>query len=127
MKNKPTLSIYGIKDRISNDYPFHVHDHNLCLMQDGEVLQYLHLERFTNHKYDNHLDLYLEKLIDSKLLLVPDEFDIVGVNNFAGNAFISESGRLRFESTNYRTLHFELENARAFFQVIKQKAWIYSL
>ncbi|MBQ9212394.1 MAG: hypothetical protein IJ150_00420 [Bacteroidales bacterium] len=121
MKNKPTLAIYGIKDRISTDYPFHVHDHNLCLMQDGEVLQYLHLERFTNHKYDNHLDLYLEKLIDSKMLLVPDEFDIVSVNNFAGNAFISESGRLRFESTNYRTLHFELENARAFFQVNQTK------
>ena len=37
---KPTLAIYGIKDRNNFEYPTNVHDHNLCLMQDGKILQY---------------------------------------------------------------------------------------
>lgn len=114
---KPTLAIYGIKDRISSDHPFHIHDHNICLMQDGKILQYLQLERFTRHKYDNRLDLFLEKLIDEKIISFPSDVDIVSVNNFEGNAFISETGRIRIESANLRTLNCSLETARCYFQM----------
>ena len=59
---KPTVAIYGIKDRNTFEYPAYVHDHNLCVMQDGEIVQYLHLERITRRKYDNRLDEFLEDL-----------------------------------------------------------------
>lgn len=113
---KPTLAIYGIKDRNSFEYPAYVHDHNLCLMQDGKILQYLHLERHTRRKYDNRLDLFIEELIDSKVIDLPDEFDLVGVNLFVGSAFISKNGRLHFEADRSKALSFGLQQANAYFQ-----------
>ena len=114
--SKPTLAFYGIKDRNSFEYPAYVHDHNLCLMQDGKILQYLHLERHTRRKYDNRLDLFIEELIDSRAIELPDEFDLVGVNLFVGSAFISKNGRLHFEADRPKALSFNLQQANAYFQ-----------
>lgn len=116
MGNRATLAIYGIKDRNQLEYPAYTHDHNLCLMQDGKVLQYLQLERFTRRKYDNRLDEFLEELIDRKLLNLPDEFDIVSVNAFVGSSFITKKGRIRFEAINNKTLGDGLDNAYAYYQ-----------
>ena len=38
---KPTLAIYGSKDLDSRSYPVFTHAHNLGVMQDGKILQYL--------------------------------------------------------------------------------------
>lgn len=116
MNSKPTLAIYGIKDRHNFKYPGFTHDHNLCLMQNGKILQYLQLERFTRKKYDNRLDLFLEELIESKLLELPDEFDFVSVNSFVGNAFISSNGRIRFESSISENLTTKLEKGVGYYQ-----------
>ena len=94
--SKPTIAIYGIKDRNFFEYPAYVHDHNLCVMQDGKILQYLQLERYSRRKYDNRLDWYIEDLIDKKIIDCPKDFDLVCVNDFVGNAFVSQNGRLRF-------------------------------
>ena len=69
---RATLAIYGIKDRNSLEFPAYIHDHNLCLMQDGQVRQYLQLERYTRRKYDNRLDLFLEELVGLGLLAFPE-------------------------------------------------------
>ncbi len=95
---KPTLSIYGIKDRSNYEFPGFVHDHNICLMQNGKVLQYAQLERITRKKYDNTLENYLEECLESNLLCLPDEFDVVFVNSFEANAFVSKNGKIKFES-----------------------------
>lgn len=117
MKNtKPTLAIFGIKDRFQSDRPTFVHDHNLCLMQNGKILQYLQLERFTRRKYDNRLDEFIEDLIDNKLLDLPEDFDLVNVNVFAGNSFLSKSGRLRVESNLQKELKADFDEAKAWFQ-----------
>ena len=113
---KATLAIYGIKDRNNLRYPAYVHDHNLCLMQDGEVLQYLQLERYTKRKYDNRLDLFLEDFIQSGELELPREFDLVSVNAFVGNAFISQGGKIRLESSIQTQLSEGLEPAQAYYQ-----------
>lgn len=113
---KATLAIYGIKDRNSLCYPAYVHDHNLCLMQDGEVLQYLQLERYTKRKYDNRLDLFLEGLIQNGELDLPREFDLVSVNAFVGNAFISQGGKIRLEASLQAWLTDGLEPAHAYYQ-----------
>ena len=111
--SKPTLALYGIKDRNNTLYPSFVHDHNLCLMQDGKIVKYLQLERYTRRKYDNRLDLFIDELIDDGTVLLPDDFDLVCVNDFTGNAFISHSGRLRFEANRLETLSPALIPARA--------------
>ena len=61
---KPTIAIYGIRDRGDFDYPNYIHDHSICVMEDGCITHYLQLERWTRRKYDNHLHLHLEDLID---------------------------------------------------------------
>lgn len=66
-------------------------------MENGKVLAYLHLERYTRKKYDNRLDEYIEEILDTYF---PDleDFDLISVNSFAGNSFISKNGRLRVEA-----------------------------
>ena len=113
---KPTVAIYGIKDRNTFEYPAYVHDHNLCVMQDGEIVQYLQLERVTRRKYDNRLDLYVEDLIDKKIIDCPDDFDLVCVNDFVGNAFSSQNGRLRFEADYQNHLKFNAIPAHGYWQ-----------
>ena len=113
---KPTLAIYGIKDRNIFKYPAYVHDHNLCLMQDGEIIKYMQLERLSRRKYDNRLDLYLERLVDENILQLPDDFDLVCVNDFVGNAFVSENGRLRFEADRPKKLDFALAESYGYYQ-----------
>ena len=95
--SKPTLAIYGSKDLDSRSYPVFTHAHNLCVMQDGKILQYLDLERHTRQKYDNRLDLFIEELIENKIIDLPEEFDFVLANDFLSGSFISKNGKIRFE------------------------------
>jgi carbamoyltransferase len=116
MNNKATLAIYGIKDRANFEYPSYTHDHNICLMQNGKIIQYLQLERYSRRKYDNRLDLFLEDLIEKGLLELPEEFDLVSVNSFLGNGFITKSGKIRFDSLPGKQLGVCLENAYGYYQ-----------
>ena len=105
---KPTLAIYGSKDLDSRSYPVFTHAHNLCVMQDGKILQYLDLERFTRRKYDNRLDLFIEELIENKIIDLPEEFDFVLANDFLSDSFISKNGKIRFECGGAKELKPEL-------------------
>jgi len=118
---KPTLAIYGIKDRYSGKYPTYVHNHNLCLMKDGKIIQYLELERYTRRKYDNRLDLFIEELIDENLLNLPVDFDIISVNSFAGNQFITKNGRLRIETAPFQKKITDIDKAYCWFEKIQYK------
>lgn len=118
---KPTLAIYGIKDRFLGKYPTYVHDHNLCLMQDGKIIQYLQLERYTRRKYDNRLDLFIEELIDQNHIRLIDDFDVIIVNSFAGNQFISKNGRLRIETAPFHMITDQLQSAYAWFEKLQFK------
>jgi carbamoyltransferase len=78
--------------------PAFVHDHNITLMSDGKVEQYLHLERYTRLKHDNRLDEFIENLIENKTFDLPEDFQVVFANSFEANSFISKTGRIKFES-----------------------------
>lgn len=106
--SKPTLAIYGSKDLDSRSYPVFTHAHNLCVMQDGKILQYLDLERFTRRKYDNRLDLFIEELIENKTIDLPEEFDFVLANDFLSGLFISKNGKIRFECGGAKELKPEV-------------------
>ncbi len=114
--SKPTIAIYGIKDRNNFEYPAFVHDHNMCIMQDGRIQQYIHLERLTRRKYDNRLDLFIENLIEEKQINCDNDFDLVCVNDFVGNSFISKNGRIRFEVDRQQELKFKLKKGYSYYQ-----------
>ncbi len=116
---KHTLAIYGVQDRYNAEHPIHVHDHNLCLMLNGKILQYLQLERHTRRKYDNKLNETIEELIDNKIIDFPDDLDIVFVNSFAGNSFTSKNGRLRFECDLPKEITTDLISGECYFQTEK--------
>lgn len=99
-----TLAIYGSKDLDSRPYPVFTHNHNLCLMKDGKIINYLELERYTRKKCDNRLDLFIEEILRNKIIDLPEDFDFVLVNDFLSSIFISKNGSLRFESEGGDTL-----------------------
>ncbi|MCB9230367.1 MAG: hypothetical protein H6581_01785 [Bacteroidia bacterium] len=97
---KPTIAIYGIRDQAQTDSPGYTHDHSICVMENGKITHYLQLERHSRRKYDNQMHLHLESLIEDGLLPFPCEADLIFVNSFVGNSFISQTGKIRFEQVS---------------------------
>jgi len=110
-ENKPSLGIYGIQDRVNNEYPEYVHDHNIALMEEGAIRYYLHLERLTRNKRDHHLHKHLSKII-KKEKWVDSEYDVVFVDNVVGRAFISTNGKIRFEAPLAGRLSKDMEKGK---------------
>ena len=102
---KPTLGIYCIPDRADFPAPGYTHDHSLCIMEDGQVVHYLQLERWTRRKYDNQLHLHLEELIDGPLQAQARAADWVVVNSFVESSFLTRNGRFRAETHPRDRLH----------------------
>ena len=100
---KYTLGFYGIQDtNLYGTIPVYTHDHNIVLMRNGEVIDYIAVERITRKKYDNSLpqkiDEILEHLIRKHSIDIK-KLRIASVNSFMGNSFISSNGTLRIEPT----------------------------
>ncbi len=113
---KPILGIYGIQDRYTHHYPAYTHDHNLTILENGAIKQYLHLERYTRRKNDNRLHLFIEELIDQKILDLQSDFDLISVNSFVGESFLSKNGRLRIDPIQPMTVRAQAQKASAWFQ-----------
>ena len=120
---KPTLAIYGIQDRDEYDYPFYVHDHNLCIMEKGRVREFVQLERLSRHKRDNRLHLKLADLIRERKL-AGEDFDLVFVDNMVGRSFINKQGNVRFEAPLNRILAADKEEGRCWWFGRQQRAWV---
>lgn len=101
---KPTIAIYGIQDRHNFDYPDYTHDHTICRMEGGRITHYLQLERWTRRKYDNQMHLHVEELMDQDIIPFSKDADLIFVNSFVGNSFLSQNGRIRFEQTPRQSL-----------------------
>ncbi|MCL2824370.1 MAG: hypothetical protein FWD57_10285, partial [Polyangiaceae bacterium] len=69
------------------------------------------LERITRQKYDARLDEFLPELVESNTLALPEQYDIVSVNSFTGNAFVSQRGTVRVESPKLENLSLDIEPA----------------
>lgn len=93
----PTIAIYGIQDRHNYEYPGFTHDHSICRMENGRITHYLQLERWSRRKYDNQLHLHIEDLMETGVVPIDKNADLVFVNSFVGNSFLSQNGRIRFE------------------------------
>jgi len=97
-----TIAFYGIKDVFHpsgwNNHFNATHDHNVTIIRDGKLLNFIELERFTGIKHDCRLEEFIDEIIEK---CVPnyqnEEIVIISVNSFLGNSFISNTGKLRIE------------------------------
>jgi carbamoyltransferase len=122
-KNKPTLAIYGIQDRQNSEYPLYVHDHNLALMQNGNVLNFLQQERISRRKRDNSLHIHLKEILKEKKL-PGSESDLVFVDNVVGRSFISQDGEARFEAPLNEQLSIDLEKGKCWWFGKEKEAYV---
>lgn len=97
-KEKATLAIYGIQDRINSEYPLYVHDHSICLMRNGKVERLLQLERKTRKKRDNKLYEAIYDILKDEKLISTEDYDVVFIDNVVGRSFINTQGNIRFEA-----------------------------
>lgn len=110
-----TLALYGIQDLSDDPFPAYVHDHNLAIFQEGELLKYLALERHTRTKYDSRLPAWLYTLLKQEKILGSRNMDLVFVDNIIGRAFISKEGNIRFEAPLNQGLAAEPEKGQGYF------------
>ena len=120
-KTKPTFAIYGIQDRKNYPHPFYVHDHNLAIMQNGNVIEFLQQERISRRKRDNSLHIYLKEILKQKRLIEKD-YDLVFVDNVVGRTFLTQSGEVRFEAPLNNGLSNTLEKGRCWWFGEERKA-----
>jgi carbamoyltransferase len=120
---KPTLAIYGIQDRDDYEHPLYVHDHNLAIMQNGQVRDFLQLERITCRKRDNSLHKHLYSILKENKRLAED-FDLVFVDNVIGRTFITTQGNARFEAPLNQSLANDLEEGNCWWFGKEVKAWV---
>ena len=120
--DKPTLAIYGIQDRANYEHPFYVHDHNLAIMQNGKVREFLQLERISGLKRDNSLHEQLYFILKEKKLLA-EEFDLVFVDNVVGRTFLTPQGDARFEAPLPKLIASDLEKGNCWWFGKKANAW----
>ncbi len=111
-EHKPTLAIYAIQDRNNADTPYFVHDHAITLMQNGEVVKHLTLERISRNKHDNKLHEQLYGVLKQEGLLAPDNFDLLFVDNVVGRAVISKCGKFRYEGPLNNSLLNDVEKGK---------------
>ncbi|MFW6310238.1 MAG: carbamoyltransferase C-terminal domain-containing protein [Prolixibacteraceae bacterium] len=122
-KNKATLAIYGIQDRKDYGHPFYVHDHNLALMQNGKVVNFLQQERISGRKRDNSLYIYLKDILKQKNLLAKD-YDLIFTDNVVGRTFLTQDGEARFEAPLNSGLSSGMEKGRCWWFGKEKEAWI---
>ena len=119
---KATLAIYGIQDRDIYEHPLYVHDHNLAIMKDGQVIDFLQQERISRRKRDNRLHEQLQPILKEKKLL-GQEFDLVFVDNVVGRTFLTTNGNVRFEAPLPQLLASDLEEGNCWWFGKEVKAY----
>lgn len=122
-KDKPTLAIYGIQDREDYPFPFYVHDHNLALMNQGQVEAFLQQERVSRRKRDNTLHIHLKDILKARNLLSAD-YDLVFVDNVVGRSFITRAGNVRFEAPLADHLSSAPERGKCWWFGRENPAWV---
>lgn len=100
MKN--IVGIWGIQDGCDRTKAgwmnfFPTHDHSLCRLENGIITRALELERITRKKHDAGMAKYIESVLD----IFDEKTEVVLVNDYNGNSFISENGLIRIEGEKF--------------------------
>lgn len=110
---KPIVGLYGIQDRQDGPRPLETHDHALCRMDGGRVVEHLALERLTRRKHDNRLHAHVESLAPRGFLHRGEDVLLACADSAVGRAFVSAGGRWRVEAPPATTLSASPVPARA--------------
>jgi len=99
------VGLYGIKDQPSleteSGFANVVHDHNITIVDNGRLVDFIQLERFSGIKHDSRLDQYIEEILrryfkrnsGKKIILV-------STNSFLGDNFVSINAKVRIETSS---------------------------
>lgn len=121
---KPIVGMYGIQDRQPGPTPLETHDHALCRMEDGSVVEHIALERHTRRRHDNRLHAWIEALAPNGYVAPGEDVILACADSFVGRSFISASGQWRIEAAPASALSAALVPARAHVYGREQEAWI---
>lgn len=120
-----TIAIYGIQDVSDAGYPVYIHDHSICIAEEGKILKNIHLERYTGKKYDNSLPKHLNEILKKeKLLNINDDYQIVFVDSVIGRNFINREGNIRFEAPLLDSVKTDVEEGFCLWAGKKPKAFV---
>jgi carbamoyltransferase len=118
------IGIYAVPDINSEDYPELVHDHNITVLNGGNLIWFLHLERFSRIKYHSGFPQYLEDVARELKLVPAKDMVFVFVDHEIGRSFISKSGKIRLEAPLNPNLCETLENANLYWFGEKPEAYV---
>jgi carbamoyltransferase len=121
---KPIVGLYGIQDRQPGPAPLETHDHALCRVEAGRVVEHIALERHTRRRHDNRLHAWIEALAPYGYAAPGEEVILACADSFVGRSFISAGGRWRVEAAPATELCAALVPARAHVHGREQEAWI---
>ncbi len=122
-KNSFTLGIYGIQDINNSDTPILSHDHGVTVMQNGEILFNIQLERLDRNKHSSAMPQMLYTLLKEKKLL-DKNCNVVFVDNILGRSFINNIGNIRFEAPISKKIASNIEEGKLWWLNHSKKAFI---
>lgn len=105
---------YSIPDISPGDYPALVHDHNLAVIQNGSIQNYIHLERISRKKYDASYSRHIDEHARNLALIPANDTVFVFADHEIGRGFFSASGQIRLEANWSKGLKNTLEPARLY-------------
>ena len=118
------VGLYAIPDTSFNSYPSLIHDHNIAILRNGKITNYIHLERITRKKYDSDLPVHLDDLARKLHLVETENTCFVFVDHEIGRAFISHSGQIRFEASMAKRLLTKPERGNLYWFGKHPEAWV---
>lgn len=108
------IGCYSIPDNSDSSYPSLIHDHSICIFENGKIKNYLHTERLTRKKYDAGLNKIFAK-VARELKIIPSKGNLfVFVDHEIGRASISSDGQIRLEAAPSEYLQVNPEEARLY-------------
>ena len=118
------IGLYGIPDLSNDEYPFLVHDHNITVFENGNIKNYLHLERFTRKKFDAGMPGMITDISRTLGLIPANESIFIFVDHEIGRAFLSDDKQVRFEAPFSEKLSVAPEKARLYWYGNYPEAYI---
>lgn len=99
-----TLALYGISDPLGDDSG-ELHDHSVAIMESGKVVEFIELERVSRKKHDNRLGFYIDEIIQGSRIKLPNKFNLVFVDSYAGRMFVSKNHLIHLEAKTSKNNH----------------------
>lgn len=109
-----TVGVYGIQDVNLSNIPTLSHDHGLTVIQNGQIICSIQLERLNRLKHSCAMPDMLFSLLKEKQWL-NTSLNFVFTDNILGRSFINKEGNIRFEAPLTNQLTNKTESGNLWF------------